>query len=165
MSTSTPSFLEQCNPRERQLIVIAGGLLAAALLWFLAIAPALQTYRASAAAHAKLDTELAQMQRMASEANKLKAMPRANPAAVQTWLDGATKKIGKATATLQGGRVQISFTGASPEALAAFLAEARTRAQLVPSEAHWKKSVGSPSPNPSNASPQWDGSIVFELAK
>jgi general secretion pathway protein M len=161
MSTSTHSFLEQRSPRERQLIVVTGGLLAAALLWFLAIAPALQTYRASAAAHAKLDAELAQMQRMAAESAKLKAMPRANPAAVQTWLDGATKKIGKATATLQGGRVQISFTGASPEALATFLAEARTRAQLVPSEAHWKKNANPVQPT----AVLWDGNIVFELAK
>lgn len=160
MSTSTPSFLEQRSPRERQLIVIAGGLLAAALLWFLAIAPALHTYRVSSAAHAKLDTELAQMQRMAAEANKLKAMPRANPAAVQTWLDAATKKLGKTSSSLQNGRVQISFTGASAEALAAFLAEARTKAQLLPLEAHWKKAVVQ-----SSANPQWDGNIVFELAK
>lgn len=160
MSTSTPSFLEQRSPRERQLIVIAGGLLIGALLWFLAIAPALQTYRASSAAHAKLDAELAQMQRMAAEAAKLKAMPRANPAQVQTWLDGATKKLGKASAAMQGGRVQVSFTGATPEALAAYLADARSKAQLVPIEAHWKKSA-----NAQNVSPLWDGSIVFELAK
>jgi general secretion pathway protein M len=148
------------SPRERQLIGIAGGLLIGALLWFFAIAPALQTYRASDTAHAKLDAELAQMQRMAAEATQLKAMPRANPAAVQAWVDGATKKLGKATATFQGGRVQVSFAGAAPEALAAYLADARSKAQLVPIEAHWKKSAIA-----QNVNPLWDGSIVFELAK
>ncbi len=160
MSTAMNTFWEQRNPRERQLLGLGGAVLAVAFLWFVAIAPALQTYRASGSAHAKLDTELAQMQRMAAQAAKLKEMPRANAAAVQSWIDGATKKLGKATASVQGGRVQVSFTGASPEALADFLAEGRGKAQLVPSEAHWKKSV-----NPATANPQWDGNIVFELAK
>ncbi len=155
MSTMTNTFWEQRNPRERQWLGAGAAVLAAAFVWFALIAPALQTYRGSSAAHAKLDAELAQMQRMAAEATKLKAMPRANPAQVQTWLDGATKKLGKANAAMQGGRVQISFTGASPEALAAVLAEGRSKAQLVPSEAHWKK----------NANLLWDGNIVFELAK
>lgn len=160
MSTAMNTFWEQRNPRERQLLGLGGAVLAVAFLWFVAIAPALQTYRASGSAHAKLDTELAQMQRMAAQAAKLKEMPRANAAAVQSWIDGATKKLGKATASVQGGRVQVSFTGASPEALADFLAEGRGKAQLVPSEAHWEKSV-----NPATANPQWDGNIVFELAK
>lgn len=160
MSTVMPTFLEQRSPRERQLIGVAAALLAAAFLWFVAIAPALQTYRTSSAAHAKLEAELANMQRMAAEAVKLKAMPRASPAQVQTWLDGATKKLGKASAAVQGSRVQVSFTGASPEALADFLAEARLRAQLMPSEAHWKKNANAPV-----AYPQWDGNIVFEFAK
>jgi type II secretory pathway component PulM len=74
---------------------------------------------------------------------------------VQDWLDGAIKKLGKASVAMQGGRVQVSFTGASPEVLAAWLAEARIKAQLVSLEAHWKK----------NASLLWDGSVVFELNK
>ena len=155
MSTAMSTFWEQRNPRERQLLGVGAAVLAAAVLWFIAISPALQTYRVSATAHAKVDAELANMLGMAAEATKLKAMPRANAAEVQTWLDSATKKLGKASFAMQGGRVQVSFTGATPEALAAYLAEARLKAQLVPSEAHWKK----------NANLLWDGSIVFELAK
>jgi general secretion pathway protein M len=153
MTALLRAWLERQSPRERRLLGGAASVLMLALVWWALVAPALQTYRQSSSAHAKLELQIAQMQSLAAEAAKLRAVPRANSAQVQAWLDGATKKLGKASVAMQGGRVQVSFAGASPEALAAWLAEARIKAQLVPLEAHWKK----------NASLLWDGSLVFEL--
>jgi general secretion pathway protein M len=151
-------WFEQRHPRERKLLMAGVALLMAALLWFLAIAPALQTYRSSNAAHAKLDAELGQMQTMAQEAKRLKALPTMSAAAAQTWLEASVKKLGKASVSVQGGRAQVSFTGAAPEALAVWLTDARVAAQLLPSQANWKRTVATKSPEA-----LWDGSIVLEL--
>jgi general secretion pathway protein M len=159
MTTTVITFLQQRSPRERQLLGTTAGLLVSAFVWWALLSPALQTYRQSSSAHAKLDAELLQMQSMAAESAKLKAVPRATPEQAKAWLEGTIKKLGKASFTQQEGRVQVSFVGATPEALAAYLAEARTRVQLLPSEAHWKKNVDKAS------DVRWDGSLVFELAK
>jgi general secretion pathway protein M len=147
-------WFKQRQPREQNLLSAAAFLLIAALLWWLAIAPALQTYRGSSAAHAKLDAQLVQMQTMASEAKRLKALPTSSAAAAQTWLEASVKKLGKATVSVQGGRAQVSFTDATPEALAAWLQDARTAAQLVPVQASWKRAA---------VPVLWDGSLVLEL--
>jgi general secretion pathway protein M len=152
------AWFEQRHPRERKLLTLGAALLIAALVWFLAIAPALQTYRSSSAAHAKLDAELAQMQTMAQEAKRLKERPTLSAAAAQTWLDASVKKLGKASVSVQGVRVQVSFAGAAPEALALWLTEARTGAQLSPMQASWKQSAPS-----KEQSVLWDGTMVLEL--
>jgi general secretion pathway protein M len=152
------TWFEQRHPRERKLLTAGAALLIAALAWFLAIAPALQTYRSSSAAHAKLDEQLAQMQTMATEAKRLKERPSLSAAAAQTWLDMSVKKLGKTSFNVQGGRAQISFTGASPEVLAAWLTEARTAAQLSTVQANWKRSAGT-----KTESVLWDGTVVLEL--
>jgi general secretion pathway protein M len=163
MSNFVSTFLEQRTMRERQLLGMTAGLLALALVWWVFLAPALQTYRQSDSAHAKLDAEFLQMQSMAEESANLKAVPRVTPEQTKAWLEGAIKKLGKASFTQQEGRVQVSFVGATPEALAAYLADARTRAQLVPSEAHWKKSADKSAEK--SAEVLWDGSLVFEVTR
>lgn len=151
------------TPRERQLVGIAGGAVAAALVWMIAISPALQTYRSSSAVHAKLDAELVQMQALAQEAKRLKALPTVSAAAAQTWLETSVKKLGKATVTVQGGRAQVSFTGATPEALAAWLTDARTAAQLLPNQANWKRSAPIKNMDPKSPDVLWDGTTLLEL--
>lgn len=152
-------WFEQRAPRERQLLSIAFALLVIAVIWWTLVAPALQTYRTSTAAHAKLDIELAQMQAMASEAKQVRARPVVSAAQAQAWLDTSVKKLGKATLQMQGSRVQVNFVGASPESIAMWLAEARSTVQLLPLQANWKRSVGAA--NAANV--LWDGSMVLEL--
>jgi type II secretory pathway component PulM len=98
------------------------------------------------------------MQTMAQEAKRLKERPTLSAAAAQTWLDASVKKLGKASVSVQGVRVQVSFTGAAPEALALWLTEARTGAQLSPMQASWKRSAPS-----KEQSVLWDGTMVLEL--
>ena len=159
MTAALSQWLAQRAPRERRLLMLAFALLALALLWWLTIAPVLQTYRASADAHAKLDTELANMQAMAAEAKRIRALPVTRAADTRTWLDASVKKLGKATLSVQGTRAQINFAGASAQGLAIWLAEARTAAQLSPVQANWKRSLGAAT----SADALWDGVIVLEL--
>lgn len=164
MSTSSfKTWLEQRQPRERKLLAAGAALLIAALVWFFALAPALQTYRGSSAAHAKLDAELARMQTMAKQAKQLKERPALSAAAAQTWLDASAKKLGKATVGVQGARVQVNFVGATPEALAMWLAEARTAAQLSPVQANWRRSAPAKTESSKSMDVLWDGSILLEL--
>jgi general secretion pathway protein M len=137
--------------RERRLLLIALGLIAAALLWWIALKPALSTYQNSQAAHASLDAQLAKMQTLAQDAQTLKAAPRMNGGQARVWLESASKKLGKAVVSAQGNRLQISFVGA----LASFLTQARSAAQLVPIQANWQLA---------GSTALWDGTAVFEVA-
>jgi general secretion pathway protein M len=85
----------------------------------------------------------------------LKATPRITRAQAQVWLEGSIKKLGKASMSTQSGRTQINFVGATPEALALWLAEARSNAQLLPVQANWTRSINV------TTNPLWDGSLVM----
>jgi general secretion pathway protein M len=155
--TRLSTQLDKLAPRERQLVLIASVLLGFALVWWVAISPALQTYQKSSAAHAALDAQLSQMQALSVEAASLRGKPRLVGAQAQDWLNGSIKPLGKASLTLPTGRAQINFSGAAPEALAAWLSDARTTAGLLPLEAHWKLSATS-------KTAAWDGVVIFEMA-
>jgi general secretion pathway protein M len=162
MIHAVSEWLERRPPRERQLLILAGVLIVLAVVWWVAIAPALQTYRISGAAHAKLDAELAKMQAMALEAKQIKDLPIPSNQAAQAWLDESIKKLGKATLVVQGTRAQISFAGARAEALATWLAQARTAAQLLPVQANWRRAATATGTS-TNPDTLWDGMMVLEL--
>ena len=65
-------------PREQSLLLAASAVVAVALLWWLALAPALHTLRSAPARHASLDKQLQQMQALQAEALQLQAQPRAD---------------------------------------------------------------------------------------
>lgn len=154
MRDALNTWLEQRAPREQRLLVALAALAIAAAMWWLAITPALQMYRETDAAHAKLDAQIAQMQAMAEEAMQLKTKPQISSAQAQMWLEGSIKKLGVASMTMQGSHTHIRFVGATPETLATWLAEARSRAHLKPVEANWKRDA-------SSVDPLWDGSLVM----
>ena len=83
MTTSTTTaplrtHWQALAPREQTLVLAAGGLIALALLWWLAVAPALATLRTAPARHAQLDAQLQHMHRLRAEAQQLQSAP--NPA-------------------------------------------------------------------------------------
>lgn len=153
---------ERLAPRERQLLAVAASLLATALIWWLLLAPALNTWRTAGTAHAQLDAQILQMQALATEAKALKAAPRLSAAETQSWLERSIPKLGKATLSMQGTRAHINFTGASAESLAAYLAEARVSAALLPVQANWKRAANKPEVK-GDATAVWEGSIIFEV--
>ena len=62
--------------REQTLVLAAAALVAVALLWWVAVAPALATLRTAPARHAELDAQLQRMQSLRAEAQQLQSAPR-----------------------------------------------------------------------------------------
>jgi general secretion pathway protein M len=122
--------------RERQGVTVAALLIGVALLWWVAIQPALSTLRSAPQEQARLDAQWQAMQRQAAEAQQLRAAPPlAQGLAVQA-LQAATARLGAAgRLSLQGDRAVLTLTDATPEALIQWLAEARRGARARPVEA------------------------------
>ncbi|HSW17129.1 MAG TPA: type II secretion system protein GspM [Ramlibacter sp.] len=141
--------------REKTLAAIAAGLVFAALLWWIAILPALSTLRTSAAQHQLLDAQLRRMRALAGQAQALQAQPRQNPDDAARALEASVTQILGTTGrvVMAGDRATITLNGARPEALTQWLAQARVNAHAVPAEARVQR----------NANGLWDGSIAMGL--
>lgn len=130
-------------PREQRMLSVAAAAVLAALLWFVAIAPA---WRVVARAPAEIDAADAQwqtMQRLAAEAGDLRA---AAPVSVQqagVVLNAATARLGdKGRLVLQGDRASLTVRDVGSGALRDWLAEARTGARARPVEASLTRGPG-----------------------
>lgn len=142
-------------PREQHLVGAAAGLVLAALLWWLLLAPPLATVRAAEARHRSLDAQLQQMRNLQAEAQALQSQPRQSAEEAGRLLEATVReKLGtSARMTIAGERVTVALTGASPEALGQWLAQARTNARALPVEARLTRA----------AAGQWDGTLVLAL--
>lgn len=127
--------------RERRLLLLAGAVLGAALLWGLALQPALQTLRRAPLELDTLDAQLQTMQRLATEAAELRAAPPVTPEQANAALRAATERLAeKGRLTLQGDRAVLTLNGAGTGALRDWLAEARSGARARPVEANLLRS-------------------------
>jgi len=142
-------------PREKLLASGAAAVVALALLWWLAIGPALAVLRTSEAQHRSLDAQLARMQALQQQARALQSQPRQNHDDSLRALEAAVRQRLGTTArtTVAGDRVTLTLTGTPPDALAAWLAEARTNARALPAEARLTR----------GATGGWDGTLVLTL--
>lgn len=142
-------------PREKLLASGAAALVLLAVVWWILIGPALTVLRTSEPQHRTLDAQLARMQALQQQARTLQGQPkqghdeslRALEAAVQQRL-GTTART-----TVAGDRVTVTLNGTPPDALAAWLAEARTNARALPAEARLTR----------GAAGGWDGTLVLTL--
>ena len=147
-------------PREQTLVLVASSVVGLALLWWLALAPALATLRSAPARHAALDTQLQRMLGLQAEALQLQQAPANRPTdprrTLQTTL---TQQLGT-TATLQfmGDRANVTLKAASAEALATWLHLARSNAHATPVEARLARSATS-----EPTAVRWDGAIALSL--
>ena len=124
------------TPRERQAVTLVQVVLALFLVWSVAVQPAWRTARAAPAQLDRLDTQLQQMQRVAAESRQLRDVAPVSVAQAGTALKAASDRLGdKARLVLQGERATLTLSGVSPEALRAFLIEARSGARARPLEA------------------------------
>ena len=160
-------------PREQRLLLAASALVALALLWWLALAPALHTLRTAPARHASLDAQLHTMQALRAEAQQLQAAPatgRGDAAgALRTAL---AQRLGNtAQLNLVGDRATITLKGAPADALGQWLAQARSNARAAPVEARLTRSTSAPTAgappallgNAPPEMPRWDGTLVLAL--
>ncbi len=145
-------------PREKKLIGLAAGLLLAALLWLLILAPALATLRSAEAQNTALDAQLQRMQALKDEAQALQKQPPLGFDDALRALTSATRQSLGASAQLNitGDRATITLKAASADALAEWLAQARVNARSVPLEARLVRAT-----TPQAAS--WSGVLIMAL--
>ena len=78
--------------RERRLAALAATVVGLALLWWLGLAPALRTLREADSQRAALQVQAQQMQRLKTEAEALKALPRLSRDEALRALEAAVKQ-------------------------------------------------------------------------
>lgn len=160
-NTALSARWQALAPREQHLLRAATLLVALALLWWLALAPALHTLRSAPARHAALDAQLQHMQALQSEAQALKNAPRADPDnALRALQTSVTERLGpSARLTLSGDRATLTLQNTPADTLALWLVQARSNAKAVPQEAHWTRNPGAADPT----SAHWNGTLVLAL--
>lgn len=147
-------------PRERRALLLCALVVALALLWWLALAPAITTLRQAPAQHTRLDAELQHMQTLAAQAQALQAQPRVSRDEALRALELATQRHLGATARLSavGDQATATFPSAEATALALWLADVRINARAVPVELRLSATT------PPKAG-TWQGSAVFALTR
>ena len=126
-------------PRERQAVLVAIWIVGLALLWWIALGPALSTLRQAPTRQAAVDAQLNQMLRMAATAEQVRAQNSTPPPTrrgAQAAIESATTALGaQAQVSVQGDRAILTLRGVPPEALAQWLSQVRVNARLLPIEA------------------------------
>jgi general secretion pathway protein M len=142
------------SPREQRLLLLALGAVALALVWWVAVAPALAVLKTAPQQHAVLDAQLQQMQRLQAQATSLRAQPVVLADDARQALEASLKPLGaSAQMVVQVERVTVTLKAAAPDALAQWLATARQNARTLPTEARLTR----------NAAGAWDGVVVLQL--
>lgn len=136
------------GPREQNLVLGAAAVVGLALVWWVAISPALQTLRAAPARHAELDTQLQRMRSLQAEAQQLQAAPRSSTGdATGALRSGLTERMGTAAQlNVAGDRATVTLKAAPADALAQWLALARSNARAVPIEARLTRAAAPATP-------------------
>ena len=141
--------------REQRAMLAALTLVLGAVLWWVALAPALSTLRSAPQQLRQLETQLEQMQRLQQQAKTFQAQPVLTLAESRRLLEASAKTLGpNAQLTVVGERVTLTLKGASADALAQWLTQARLTARVSPTEARLVR----------NASGTWDGALVLILS-
>ena len=143
-------------PREKTLAGAALAMVAVALLWWIAIAPALKVVKTAQTQRSALDVQLQHMQNLAAEAKGLQALPKIKSADAARALEALVKQRLGATAqlSLAGGQATVALTNARADAVAEFLGQARSAANALPSQARLRRS---------STLDTWDGTLVLQL--
>ena len=142
-------------PREQALVAAAAGLVALAILWWIALAPALATLRSAEVQHRAMDAQLAHMKRLQAQAKAMQGQPRQSTEEAMRQLEAAIRQqLGvSARYSIAGERVTITLANTPAPALAQWLSQVRTNARAIPGEARLTR-------NPAGG---WDGSLVLTL--
>jgi len=142
-------------PREKLLSAGAAALVLLALVWWVAIGPALAVLRTSDAQHRTLDAQLQRMRGLQAQAQALQSQPRQSHDESMRLLEVAVRERLGTTARMAvaGDRVTLTLAATPADALAQWLTQARVNARALPTEARLNR-------NPAGA---WDGTMVLSL--
>ncbi len=146
--------------RERRLLLLAAAVLGLAVLWWLALAPALATLRQAEAQGHALDAEWQRMQALQAEAEALQSSPRMDHDQALRALEASVRQRLGAAAQLAvvGERANLTLQGVPAAALAGWLAEARVNARAVPLEARLARASVA-----AGGEAQWNGTLSLGL--
>ena len=140
-STQATAWWTARQPRERQAVRAGALAIGIVLVWLLGVQPAWRTLRETPAQLDRLDTELAQMQRIAAESRELRNAAPVSTAQAAASVQSATATLGAAARlALQGERATLTLNGVPAQALMAWLAEVRGAARVRPVEAQLSRS-------------------------
>ena len=141
--------------RERTLVTAGVALVLLALLWWLAVAPALAVLRSAEPQHRALDEQLGRMRGLQQQVRALQSQPKLGPdEALRAIEESVRQRLGtSARISVAGERVTITLTGTPPDALAGWLGQARVNARMLPTDARLTR----------GASGGWDGTLVLAL--
>ncbi|CAN1550830.1 PulM Type II secretory pathway, component PulM [Burkholderiaceae bacterium] len=149
------------STREQRGLTWLGMLLAAALIWTVAIAPALDTLRDSHTRRAHISTQQAHMLALQAQAQALQQRtPLSRDEALRTLQSLSTNP--SLQLTVQGERVSVQLKAMPASTLATWLAQVRSQAQVLPIEAHLTRGSGSGN-EADKTNPTWNGSVVLRL--
>ncbi len=144
--------------REKNFLAAAVGLVVLALVWKLALAPALQTLRTSTARATALDAQLQNMQSLQNQASALQRQAPLSYDEALRALNLATRQTlaGTAQVNVVADRANVTLQAANADTLAQWLAQVRLNARSVPLEARLTRATA-----PAGAT--WSGTLVMGL--
>lgn len=153
------------SAREQGLLTWGATLLAGALLWWVALAPALRTVSEAPAQQAALDAQWQQLQELQAQAQSLQQQPRMTHAEALRALQTSTTELLGASAQLHtvGERSTVTFKAVSANALSSWLSQVRTQARALPVQAQFKRSAVADGGATGSGAPTWSGSVVLSL--
>lgn len=142
-------------PREKVLVAASSAIVVLALLWLVAIRPALGVLRSAEQQHRMLDAQLQQMAGLQEEARALQAQPKVGHDEATRLLERSLRDRLGTTARLaiSGDRATVTLTGTPADALARWLTQSRVDARALPGEARLQR----------NATGLWEGTLVLSL--
>ncbi|MFT4191135.1 MAG: type II secretion system protein GspM [Comamonas sp.] len=143
------------RPREQLLLGAGAAVLALALVWLLALAPALGVLRSAPAQIDRLQSQQQLMAQMARDAAVLREQTHAGPDDARAALAETTRNVlgSRAQLTGTGDQAQVRLEQVLPAELLDWLAQVRSNARLAPTETDLTL----------NPQGQWSGSATFAL--
>jgi len=143
----------QLSPREQTGIRWALVVLGSAVLWFVAIAPALQVWQKSQSQISVLAQQHADMLALQVQAKQWQSRKALSTEASAQMLQSLCANLGvKVKCSRQALRMTVDVKGVSPQTLAQAWAQARSQAQAVLLEAHLQRQGDA-----------WDGQWIWAL--
>ncbi len=142
-------------PREKVLVAVTTAIVVLALLWLVAVRPALGVLRSAEQQHRALDAQLQQMAALQEQARALQAQPKLGHDEAARLLEASLReRLGtSARLAISGDRATVTLTGTPADALARWLTQSRVDARALPGEARLQR----------NAAGLWEGTVVLSL--
>ena len=144
-------------PREQTFVLFAGLVGVLAVVWWVAIAPAIAVRSKANTQQTALDSQLQLMKSLQAEARLVQAQPKITASAAVQALEASTKeKFGPSgQMAASGSQATLTLRGASGDALAQWLSQARLSARAVPVQAQLRRTGTDPG--------KWEGTVVLSL--